>query len=250
MKSYLNVVVSVFLLFVLFSCDNNEENKAKQIESSKWKVVKIVDKKSNKEAVLPPNAQSLEMIFRTNRRIKILNGCNFSYGEYMVNGKSIKFSNLGPSTEMYCGGISDFEDILIKSLLDTNIYYIKSNQLIIKSSRYKTYLEYIGEYQMSKGKVLFCTNANILNCLFEMEIKVNDKKIGAIKGGSQYVDVDCNCSESPARIGEIYEMPEGTYRYSVKNIKCNATNITNQWSGTFTVENDNCVTVFLDVRPE
>lgn len=250
MKSCLNIVVSI--LFLLFSCNNNKDPQEwnQKLEGSKWKVVKIMDKETDKEVLPPSGNKNFEVIFRTNEKMKILNGCNFSYGIYTVNGESIKFNNLGPNTEMYCEPISNFEELFIKSLEEAKIYDKISNQLILKSDKHTVTLEYIDEYDLNKGKVLFCTNAHILNCLFEMEIKVNNKEIGVIESGSQYSDIDCHCTDSPPQIGEIYEMPKGKYEYSVKNIKCNAANTTNQWNGTFTVEGDNCVTVFLDVLPK
>lgn len=237
------------VLFLSFACDDNGDNQRwnEKLEGSKWKVIKIMDKATSEEISFPAGNKNFELIFRTNGKMKILNGCNFSYGIYTVNGKNIKFNNLGPSTLMYCESISDFEDLFIKSLGQAKAYTKKSNQLVIISDNNIVTLEYIGKYDLSRGKVLFCTNAHILNCLFEMEVKVNNKEIGVIKSGTIYSDIDCRCTNSPPQIGEIYELPKGKYEYSVKNMKCGTANTTNQWKGTFIIEGDNCVTVFLDV---
>lgn len=250
MKTAVKIVAFLFV-FIAFSCDNDNKNTWNEVlEGSQWKVLKIIDKVTSEEINFPKEAKNFEMIFRTNGKFKIINGCNYAWGTYSVNGNKINFPVAGPSTKMYCETISDFEDLFIRALSDTKSYTKSNNLLVLQADKYNIILEYIGKYDLTIGKVLFCTNLHILNCISEIEISIHGKKVGKIASGSQYNDNDCFCMESPPQIGKIFTLKEGKYNYTAINTKCKAVNITNKWSGTFTVKGDNCISVFLDVRPK
>ncbi len=238
----------ILAALAVFSCDNEGKNISDGVlEGSQWKVLKIVDKETAKETVFPSEAKNFEMIFRTDGKLRILNGCNFAYATYTLLDTSIRFEAIGPSTKMYCQPISDFEDLFVRVLREVKAYRKVANQLILSSDKNDIVLEYVGKYDLTQGKVLFCTNIHILNCISEIEITIDGKKVGKIDAGSQYNDRDCSCTQSPPRIGKIFTMKKGTYTYAAKNIKCKAVNTTNEWRGTVKVKGDKCVTVFLDV---
>ncbi len=249
MKTLLKII-AILAVFILFSCNdggNGETWDRISLEGSQWKVLKITDKETSKETVFPQKEKNFEMIFRTAGKVKILNGCNFAYATYRRFDTSIRFDSIGPATKMYCQPISDFEALFVKVLSEVKTYKKTENQLILSSDKNDIVLEYVGKYDLTQGKVLFCTNIHILNCISEIEITVDGKKAGKIDTGSQYNDRDCSCTQSPPKIGKVFTMKEGTYSYTAKNVKCKAVNTTNEWSGTVKVKGDKCVTVFLDV---
>ncbi len=244
-------IVAIFFVFAMFSCDDGDKNTSHEIlQGTQWKVLRIIEKGTSKETKFPEGEKNFKLIFRTNGRFKILKGCNYSFGTYKENDKLLNFNSIGPGTEMYCLPISDFEDLFIKALTAVKSYTKNSEQLILQADKYDIILEYAGKYDVTTGKVLFCTNFHILNCISEIEISVNGKKIGKITSGSQYNDEDCVCLESAPKIGEIFAFKEGKYNYTAKNTKCTTVNTTNKWSGSFTIKGDNCMSVFLDVRPK
>ncbi len=158
----------ILAAFAVFSCDNNGKNVSDGVlEGSQWKVLKIVDKETAKETIFPSDAKNFEMIFRTDGKLRILNGCN-----------------------MYCQPISDFEDLFVRVLKEVKAYRKAANQLILSSDKNDIVLEYVGKYDLTQGKVLFCTNIHILNCISEIEITIDGKKVGKIDAGSQYNDRD------------------------------------------------------------
>jgi hypothetical protein len=99
---------------------------------------------------------------------------------------------------------------------------------------------------LDKGKVLFCTNAHMIDCVFSIDISIDGVKIGTLDASSEYSDNDCYC-ENSIEIGFLTDMEKGTYTYSAKETNCNATNITSLWSGKLTVLRDSCSVIFLDI---
>ena len=101
--------------------------------------------------------------------------------------------------------------------------------------------------QFGKGKVLFCTNSYLANCVFAIEISIEDDIIDTLTAASEYFDNNCTCHDSSS-IGLLIEMGSGIYNYSAKELNCSATNKTNNWSGDFTIKNDSCKMIFLDIE--
>lgn len=249
----------MMFIIAFFSCNNNSDlSDIESLKNTKWKLLKIVNKTTGEQILPPANEEDVKLIFRSNGKINLENLCNFSHAKYQSDNKTIKFSNLGPSTEMYCEPIHNIEIALISALNNANEYSIANNRLILRDSnselkssiQYEVVFEYIGTYDNSKGKVVFITNAQILNCIFEIDVFIDAKKIASIKGGSQYNDNDCNCYYKKSSIGIIHSIKEGKYQYSAVNTKCNAVNTTNKWQGEITVIGDSCIAVMLDVNPK
>jgi len=103
------------------------------------------------------------------------------------------------------------------------------------------------EDENEKGEVLFCTNSYIINCPFAIEISIEDEIIDTLTAASEYFDNNCTCHDSSS-IGLLIEMGSGIYNYSAKELNCSATNRTNNWSGDFTIKNDSCKMIFLDIE--
>lgn len=243
----LSVMVGLVFLLLSSACDKDENTfSGRGLEGTQWKVLRIVDKTTGKVDEFPSEAKNFELIFRTGGKLNLLNMCNYSYGKYLVSGSSLQFQVLGPATEMYCGIIAEFEEVFLGTLSKVKEYKLLNKQLVLSSELRDVVMEYVGEYDLSMGKALFCTNTNIMNCLFEIEIFIEDKKMGMITTASQYDDIDCNCS-SPSRIGMVFPLKAGTYKYTAKNLKCKAVNATNEWEGTLEIKRDECTTVFLNV---
>lgn len=249
----------MMLIITIYSCNNNSDlSNIKSIENTKWKLLKILNKTTGNQILPPANVKDINLIFRSNGKIILENLCNFSHAKYQSDNTKIKFSNLGPSTEMYCEPIHNLEIALISALNNANEYSIANNQLILRDSnselkssiQNEVVFEYIGNYDNSMGKVVFITNAQILNCIFEIDVFINAKKITSIKGGSQYNDNDCNCFYKKSSVGIIHSIKEGKYKYSAVNTKCKSVNTTNKWQGEITVIGDSCIAVMLDVNPK
>ncbi len=96
------------------------------------------------------------------------------------------------------------------------------------------------------GEILFCTNSHIANCVFSIEISVDNTVVGILTAASEYSSTTCSCPES-AFIGMIVEIETGSHTYYAKELNCVATNRMNDWSGTIDVRNNSCKTVVLDI---
>jgi len=100
--------------------------------------------------------------------------------------------------------------------------------------------------QSETGEILFCTNSDIGNCVFSIEISVDGNKLGTLTAASSYSSGNCECPES-FFIGMTVDVEPGLHTYHAEELDCAATNRINEWSGSINVSNDNCETVILDI---
>lgn len=241
----------IILIVGVLSCDDEGDSLIpNSIQDTKWTLKEITNKKTGESSIFPTDIKNVSLTFRKNGKIKLDNLCNYSFGEYEVQDNSIQFSALGPATEMYCETISEWEDGVIFAMNNAMKYQIKDDNLVLESKDSKVIFEYLDRYDSSKGKILFATNAHILNCLFEIDVFIGNTKIGTIKAGPQYNDEDCDCDQDNQKVGIVYPIKEGTYNYSAINTKCKAVNTVNSWTGEVTVRGDMCTTIFLNVHPQ
>jgi len=96
------------------------------------------------------------------------------------------------------------------------------------------------------GEILFCTNSQIGNCGFSIEISVDNAIVGTLTAGSGYSSTTCLCPES-SFIGMLVEIETGSHTYYAKELNCVATNRINDWSGSIDIMNNGCKTVILDI---
>jgi len=102
---------------------------------------------------------------------------------------------------------------------------------------------------IDKGDVLLYTNAQMMNCLYDIEISVDNRVVGHIDASSIVSNDDCECDE-PMKNGLVLSLEKGIHLYEAVNLNCNATNTTNKWTGQFEVKETGCCSVFLDVIKE
>lgn len=233
------------------SCEKSDDIKIDSIVDTKWTLTQIVDK-SGEISTFPSDIDDFEIVFRKNRKIDLTNLCNYSFGNYSISEiDSLKIYNVGAGTEKYClpDKSMDWETIFINSLVSAKTYSILDNRLTINCQDNQLLFDFKSTYDSNKGKVLFCTNAHTMNCIFSIDISVDGKKLGTLDASSTYSDNDCYC-ENSVGIGLLISMDKGKYTYSVQETECSATNITNSWTGDLTIVGDSCSMIFLDITKE
>lgn len=252
MKTKLFILISILILgFVSCEKFQNEIN-VDSIIDTKWKLAKVIDNNTSEISNFPSEIDDFEIVFRKNGKIDLPNYCNYSFGAYNLGNKdSIKIYNVGEGTEKYClpDLAMDWEILFINNLVSAKTYSIVDNKLILNCQDNKLIFEFVSDYDSNKGKILFCTNAHIMNCIFEIEISINEEEIGTLDASSSYSDNDCYC-ENSAGIGMLISLDKGDYEYSAKEVECSAINITNSWTGNVTVIGDSCTVIFLDITKD
>jgi len=243
------IFIWISLIIVGFvSCEKSEDIKIDSIVDTKWKLTQIIDK-SGEVSNFPSDIDDFEIVFRKSGKIDLTNLCNYSFGEYTLNATdSIEIYNVGAGTEKYClpDKSMDWEINFINSLIFSKTYSITDNKLTIDCKDNNLVFGFESTYDSNKGKVLFCTNAHMMNCIFSIDISVDGQKIGTLDASSTYSDNDCYC-ENSAGIGLLISKDKGKYTYSAKETECSATNITNSWTGELTIVGDSCTMIFLDI---
>jgi heat shock protein HslJ len=251
MKTQLFIWISL-IFFGFASCNKSEDDiNIESIVDTQWKLTRITDK-SGKTSDFPSGIDDFEIVFRKNGKINLSNLCNYSYGNYEIKpNDSIRIFSLGRGTQRYClpDVLMDWEIQFISGLFHAETYTISKNRLTIHSRDYTLIFNFIDNYDSSKGKVLFCTNSHTMNCVFEIEISIDGKKVGTLDAGSFYSDIDCYCANS-ADIGLLVPLEKGEYTYSAHELKCIADNVKGSWSGNFSIAEDSCTVIFLDITKD
>jgi heat shock protein HslJ len=243
------IFIGISLIIIGFlSCEKTEDIRVDSLVDTKWKLTQIVDNSGN-ISTFPSDIDDFEIVFRKNGKIDLTNLCNYSFGSYTIyETDSLMIYNVGAGTEKYClpDKSMDWETIFINSLVSAKTYSIVNNKLTIDCQDKQLLLDFKSTYDSNKGKVLFCTNAHMLNCIFSIDISVDGKKLGTLDASSTYSDNDCYC-ENSAGIGLLLSKDKGKYTYSAQETGCNATNITKSWAGDLTIVGDSCTKIFLDI---
>lgn len=247
-------IKSLFLVLTFFlffeACEIfHAEPEVNSIIDTQWKLIQVVDLGSGSESDFPSEIDDFKIVFRKNGKIELPDYCNYSYGSFELGGvDSIRVFNVGEGTEKYCYPdlAMDWESLFINSLVSAETYTLEKNRLDLKCRENKLIFDYIGACDPAKGKVLFCTNAHIINCPFEIEISINGEIADTLDASDIYSGSDCVC-ENSAGIGLLMNLDEGAYNYSARLVRCMADNITGSWSGSLSVTADSCTVVYFDI---
>ena len=250
MKEKIFIWISLIIVGFM-SCEKSENINLDSIVDTKWKLTQIIDN-TGEVSNFPSEIDDFEIIFRKSGKIDLTNLCNYSFGNYsLTNNNSITIYDVGQGTEMYClPDLSmEWENTFINNLVNAATYSLADNVLIINCQDYDLVFDFVSAYDSNKGKVLFCTNAHMMDCIFSIDISVDGEKVGTLDASSSYSDNDCSCDNS-AGIGFLISLDKGIYEYSAQETECTATNITNSWTGELTVIGDSCTVIFLDITKE
>jgi len=253
MKTKLLTIIIV-LIPLLYSCEKSDNSiNIDSILDTKWTLSKIINNETGETEEFPEQFDKFYIVFKSNGNIELLGFCNFSYGDYeLINTDTLQINNIGPSTLMYCLPDSrmDWELIFATNFPNSKTFSIDKNKLTVNcESEYDLVFDYVESSNLKQGKVLFCTNSPIINCPSEIEISINNEVIDTLTAGSVYDNTDCQC-EGTINIGLSVDLSTGEYSYNANEINCIATNTVNSWTGNFTVIEDSCTMIFLDIIKE
>ena len=250
MKSIILVLTSLIIL-ILTGCEkSNSDLNIESIIDTKWTLSKIIDNETGEISKFPEQIEQFAIVFRQNGKIDLPNYCNYSFGKYnLIRNDSLQIYDVGPGTEKYClPDLSmDWEVLFINNLIASKTYSIEENHLTINcNSEYDLVFDFVEYYDSDKGKILFYTNSHILNCVFEIDISINEKSY-SLSASSTYSDNDCQCNNS-LNIGVLLKFERGSYDYTANELNCIASNKVNTWSGQVKVVSDSCTVIFLDIN--
>lgn len=242
----------IVLIPLLYCCEKSDNSiNIDSIPDTKWTLSKIIDNETGEIKEYPDQLDKFYVVFKSDGNIELLGFCNFSYGDYeLTNTDSLKINNIGPSTLMYClpDLRMDWELIFATNFPYSKTFSINSNKLTVNcDSEYDLVFDYVESSNLKQGKVLFCTNSTIINCPLGIEISVDNKVIDTLAAGSTYNSTDCECEGIP-NIGIAVDLNAGEHLYNANDINCISDNKVNSWSGNFTVYEDSCTMIFLDIR--
>jgi heat shock protein HslJ len=250
MKTFYPILI-ILSLAISSGCDkSNNDLKLNAIINTEWTLSKIIDNQSGETTEFPDQIDKFHIIFKQYGIIELPDYCNYSFGTYsLINNDSLIISNVGPGTEKYClpDLAMDWETLFINALRESETYSIMNNQLTVNcTGDYDLVFDFVESMDSDKGKLLFYTNSQIINCPFAIEISLNNTIIDTLTAASTYSDTSCYCDDQTG-IGLIKEIASGSYIFHASEINCSATNRVNSWTGDITIKNDSCSVIFFDV---
>ncbi|MDR2684826.1 MAG: META domain-containing protein [Prevotellaceae bacterium] len=117
MKKIKNFFFSIFTGIILFSCNiTPQPNSSQNLENTMWQTVRVENTETGENLIYPPENEPYIVVFRGSHTVDFPYHCNVAQGSYTVgeNG-NITFYSFSPMTEMYCGGLSDWEDLVVQN---------------------------------------------------------------------------------------------------------------------------------------
>jgi heat shock protein HslJ len=250
MKTFYPILL-ILTLVISSSCDkSNNDLNLDTIVNTQWTLSKIIDNQTGEITEFPVQIDKFHIIFKQYGIIELPDYCNYSFGTYsLINDDSLIISNVGPGTEKYClpDLAMDWETLFINSLRKSETHSVMNNHLTVNSSGdYDLVFDFVESFDSYKGKLLFYTNSQIINCPFAIEISLNNTIIDTLTAASTYSDTSCYC-DNQTGIGLIKDIASGSYIFHASEINCSSTNRVNSWTGDITIINDSCSVIFFDV---
>ena len=113
------------------------------MDDSQWKLIRVQDKETLEVNHYPLAIEPPYIIhFKEDFTFAFSLSCNYSQGKYVIGSNgSITFYEFFPGTEMLCGGLSYWEDLVVYNLLQSKKYTITGNQLTIDCEKNSLYFE-------------------------------------------------------------------------------------------------------------
>lgn len=244
------LLITVLTVFIVAGCEKSGDNSTvDSIFDTKWTLIKAVNNESGEITEFPEQINRFYMTLRKNGSVELSGLCNFSYGKYSIaDNDTLIFYNVGPATKIYClpDLLMDWESLFTQNLRQSETYKIEQNQLMIHTGYdYDLVFDFVGFYDSDKGKLLFYSNSDMLNCVYEIEISINEISY-SLTAASVYSDTDCKC-DNPLNTGILLNLKQGTYSYAAHELNCISSNKINNWAGQADVMKDSCTVIFLNI---
>lgn len=125
MRRFVYPLAMAAAIFIFSMCSNKS---GIPIESN-WELEYIY---TDGKEMTPPAEHNASLAFLKDSKISGETGCNRFFGDFAVNGASLKFENMG-STRMMCPQM-EFENAYLQTISNVASYIISKNQLILKDN--------------------------------------------------------------------------------------------------------------------
>lgn len=125
MRRFVYPLAMAAAIFIFSMCSNKS---GIPIESN-WELEYIY---TDGKEMTPPAEHNASLAFLKDSKISGETGCNRFFGDFAVNGASLKFENMG-STRMMCPQM-EFENAYLQTISNVASYTISKNQLILKDN--------------------------------------------------------------------------------------------------------------------
>jgi len=154
---YDNIIVVLFLIIcsVLVSCSNVETQDVASLYGGEWSLVSIEGEELKQRTII---TLSLENSKHTEPMRGIIRGecaCNLYVGEYVVDGKTIKFNKLSPLRPVCSKNIRHLGDRFMSTMKKVDNFVLTNAKLVMYSAEGGEELVFEAPVRKVSGKVYF-----------------------------------------------------------------------------------------------
>jgi heat shock protein HslJ len=128
--NFFSLTILAGIMFV--SCEPETTTTSQNLADTAWKLVELQNSETSETEEYPSQENSYIIEFNGNNDVAFPNHCNISAGKYFTdeNG-NISFSDFYPSTKVYCGSLSYWEDTVCQNLFYSQTYKVSADKLTI-----------------------------------------------------------------------------------------------------------------------
>ncbi len=140
------LLLVMVVAYTFLGCQKNGisdlDNILSDLTNTQWQIENVRVKATNNVDSYPKNLNPFEISFQSEGEFGIRGGCNYHYGNYSTGkGNTIKFSDLGPGTYLYCPELIDWELLIVWGLEKASTYKSNGARLAIEDERHVFYFQ-------------------------------------------------------------------------------------------------------------
>lgn len=129
------------IAFLIFANGCEKDKPLNSLADTEWEFVRSMDIHTGQSTTYFGSDGPYRLAFDTETVFSLSPSCNYSGGDYEVEGNRISFTRIGPGTEMYCQSLSDWESFFVNRLSASHSYVATGSTLVLSSDDHRMHFK-------------------------------------------------------------------------------------------------------------
>ena len=137
----IRITIAITFLIVSSSCE--KEQKISSLVNTEWQFVRSMDIHTGESSTYFGGDEPYRLAFDTETTFSLSPSCNYSGGDYEVEGNRISFTRIGPGTSMGClkNPSDEWESFFLNRLSASHSYTATGSSLILSSDGHRMHFK-------------------------------------------------------------------------------------------------------------